>query len=221
MTMPWSRTQDAEQEALGLADAGMERLLTSLYDLESSFFVHLVIEAALLSARISAYSILVHPQAGFDGEEANDFILQRDKLDIDAVVRLQALLGFQHLLLFSRHPDNRSALTALMEWPTDDGQIEERLTAVYRRAVFAGVEDDFDWAALDDIVDSWRRDQAREDGPIHAVVLNGHLVRSTLGMPPIVGTAMITSQANFEIVTAVQQDVFRDEIIRLWGEWAE
>jgi hypothetical protein len=220
MTMPWSRTEVAEEEALGLADAGMERLLRSLYDLESSFFVHLVIEAALLSARVSAYSILVHPQAGFDGEEANDFILQRDKLDTDAVVRLQALLGFQHLLLFARHPDNRSALTALMEWPGDDGQIEERLTAVYRRAVFAGVEDDFDWSALDDIVDSWLRDQAREDGPIHAVVLNGHLVRSTLGLPPIAGTAMITSQANFEIVSAVQQDVFRDEIIRLWGEWA-
>ena len=32
---------------------------------------------------------------------------------------------------------------------------------------------------------------------------------------------MITSQANFETITAVQQDVFRDEMIRLWGDWAE
>jgi hypothetical protein len=46
-------------------------------------------------------------------------------------------------------------------------------------------------------------------------------VHSTLGIPPIADTAMITSQANFEIITTVQQDVFRDEIIRLWGEWAE
>jgi hypothetical protein len=221
MTMPWSRTQDAEEDALDLTDASIEGLLTSLYELESSFFVHLVIEAALLSARVSAYSILLQPQAGFDGEEANDFILQRDRLDIDAVVRLEALLGFQHVLLFSRHPDNRSALIALMEWPGDDGRLEERLTAVYRRAIFTSLDDDFDWAALDDIADSWRRDQAREDGPIHAVLLNGHLVRSTLEVPPIASTAMITSQANFETITAVQQDVFRDEIIRLWGDWAQ
>jgi hypothetical protein len=221
MSMPWSRTQDAEEDALELTDASMERLLRSLYDLESSFFVHLVIEAALLSARVSAYGILVQPQAGLDGEEVNDFILQRDKLDIDAVVRLEALLGFQHVLLFSRHPDNRSALIALMEWPGDDGRLEERLTAVYRRAIFASLDDGFDWATLDDIADSWRRDQAREDGPIHAVLLNGHLVRSTLGVPPIASTAMTTSQANFETITAVQQDVFRDEVIRLWGEWAK
>jgi hypothetical protein len=221
MSMPWSRTQDAEEDALELTDASMERLLRSLYDLESSFFVHLVIEAALLSARVSAYGILVQPQAGLDGEEVNDFVLQRDKLDIDAVVRLEALLGFQHVLLFSRHPDNRSALIALMEWPGDDGRLEERLTAVYRRAIFASLDDGFDWATLDDIADSWRRDQAREDGPIHAVLLNGHLVRSTLGVPPIASTAMTTSQANFETITAVQQDVFRDEVIRLWGEWAK
>jgi hypothetical protein len=220
MTMPWS-TEDAEEEALELTDAAMERLLRSLYALESSFFVHLVIEAALLSARVSAYGILVQPQADFDGEEANDFILQREKLDIDAVVRLEALLGFQHVLLFSRHPDNRSALLALMEWPGDDGRLEERLTAVYQRAIFASLDDSFEWAALLDIADSWRRDQAREDGPIHAVLLNGHLVRSTLGVPPIASTAMITSQANFETITAVQQDVFRDEVIRLWGDWAE
>jgi hypothetical protein len=221
MSMPWSRTQDAEEDALELTDASMERLLKSLYELESSFFVHLVIEAALLSARVSADRILVQPQAGIDGEEANDFILQRDKLDIDAVVRLEGLLGFQHVLLFSRHPDNRSALIALMEWPGDDGRLEERLTAVYRRAIFASLDDGFDWASLDDIADSWRRDQAREDGPIHAVLLNGHLVGSTLGVPPIASTAMITSQANFETITAVQQDVFRDEVIRLWGDWAK
>lgn len=220
MTMPWSSEQSTEEDALALTDAGMERLLTSLYEVGSPFFVHLVIEAALLSARVSAYSILLHPQAGFDGEEANDFILRRDRLDIDAAVRLEALLGFQHVLLFSRHPDNREALAALMEWPSDDGRIEERLTAVYRRAIFASVDDSFDWAILDDIADSWRRDQAREDGPIHAVLLNGHLVRSTLRMPPIADTAMMTSQANFETITAVQQDVFRDEVIRLWGEWA-
>jgi hypothetical protein len=108
-----------------------------------------------------------------------------------------------------------------MEWPSDDGRIEERLTAVYRRAVFASVDDSFDWAILDDIADSWRRDQAREDGPIHAALLNGHLVRSTLDMPPIAETAMITSAANFDTITAVQQDVFRSEVIRLWGEWAK
>jgi hypothetical protein len=222
MTMPWSSEQDAEEDALALTDAGMERLLESVYELESPFFVHLVIEAALLTARVSAYGILLQPQAGFDGEEANDFILQRDRLDIDAMVRLEALLGFQHVLLFSRHPDNREALAALMEWPGDDGRIEERLTAVYRRAVFASVDDSFfDWATLDDIAESWRRDQAREDGPIHAAVLNGHLVRATLGMPPIAETTMITSEANFETITAVQQDVFRDEVIRLWGEWAK
>ena len=100
MTMPWS-TQDAEQDALELTDIGTERLLRSLYELESPFFVHLVIEAALLSARVTAYGILVQPQPGFDGEEVNDFVLQRDQLDIDAVVRLEALLAFQHLLLFS------------------------------------------------------------------------------------------------------------------------
>ena len=221
MTMPWSQTPDAEEDALELAEASMERLLRSLYELESSFFVHLVIEAALLSARVSAYGILVQPQAGFDGEEANDFILQRDRLDIDAVVKLEALLGFQHVLLFSRHPDNRSALIALMEWPGDDGRLEERLAVVYRRAIFSSLDDSFDWAALVDIADSWRRDQAREDGPIHAVVLNSHLVRSTLRMPPIADTAMMSSQANFETITSVQQDVFRDEIIRLWGEWAK
>jgi hypothetical protein len=221
MTMPWSHAQAAEEDALALTDAGMERLLRSLYELESPYFVHLVIEAALLSARVSAYGILVQPQAGFDGEEANDFILQRDRLDVEAAVRLEALLGFQHVLLFSRHPDNREALAALMQWPSDNGRIEERLTAVYRRAIFAGVDDSFDWATLDDIADSWRRDQAREDGPIHAALLNGHLVRSTLRMPPIAGPAMITSQANFETITAVQQDVFRDEVIRLWGEWAK
>jgi hypothetical protein len=220
MTMPWS-TQDAEEDALALTDASVEQLLGSLYDLESPFFVHLVIEAALLSARVSAYGILLQPQAGFDGEEANDFILQRDRLDIEAVVRLEALLGFQHVLLFSRHPDNREALAALMEWPSDDGRMEERLTAVYRRAVFASVDDSFDWAILDDIADSWRRDQAREDGPIHAALLNGHLVRSTVDMPPIAETAMITSEANFDTITAVQQDVFRSEVIRLWGEWAK
>ncbi|HEY1633273.1 MAG TPA: hypothetical protein VGF64_00835 [Acidimicrobiales bacterium] len=220
MTMPWS-TQDAEEDALALTDASVEQLLGSLDELESPFFVHLVIEAALLSARVSAYGILLQPQAGFDGEEANDFILQRDRLDIEAVVRLEALLGFQHVLLFSRHPDNREALAALMEWPSDDGRIEERLTAVYRRAVFASVDDSFDWAILDDIADSWRRDQAREDGPIHAALLNGHLVRSTLDMPPIAETAMITSAANFDTITAVQQDVFRSEVIRLWGEWAK
>lgn len=221
MSMPWSQTEDAEEDALELTDSGMERLLSSLYDLESSFFVHLVIEAALLSARVSAYSILVQPQPRFDGEEANDFILQRERLDVDAVVKLQTLLGFQHVLLFSRHPDNRTALTDLMEWPSDDGRIEERLAAVYRRAVFGGVDDTFDWSALDDIADSWRRDQAREEGPIHAAVLNGHLVQSTLGIPAIADTAMITAQANFEIITAVQQDVFREEIIGLWAEWAE
>lgn len=221
MTMPWSDTEDAEQDALELTHTSMERLLRSLYELESSFFVHLVIEAALLSARVSAYSILVQPQEGFDGEEVNDFILQRDKLDADDVLRLEALLGFQHVLLFARHPDNRSALTGLMEWPNDDGRLEERLTAVYRRAIFASLDEGFDWTALDDIADSWRRDQAREDGPIHAVLLNGHLVRSALGVPPIARTAMITSQANFETITTVQQEVFRDEVIRLWGEWAE
>ena len=220
MTMPWS-TQDAEQDALELTDIGTERLLRSLYELESPFFVHLVIEAALLSARVTAYGILVQPQPGFDGEEVNDFVLQRDQLDIDAVVRLEALLAFQHLLLFSGHPDNRSALIALMEWPADDPRLEERLTAVYRRAIFASLDDSFDWESLDDIADSWRRDQAREDGPIHSVLLNGHLVRSTLGIPPIARTAMITSQANFETITAVQQDMFRDEMIRLWGDWAE
>ena len=97
MTMPWS-TQDAEQDALELTDIGTERLLRSLYELESPFFVHLVIEAALLSARVTAYGILVQPQPGFDGEEVNDFVLQRDQLDIDAVVRLEALLAFQHQL---------------------------------------------------------------------------------------------------------------------------
>ena len=166
MTMPWS-TQDAEQDALELTDIGTERLLRSLYELESPFFVHLVIEAALLSARVTAYGILVQPQPGFDGEEVNDFVLQRDQLDIDAVVRLEALLAFQHLLLFSGHPDNRSALIALMEWPADDPRLEERLTAVYRRAIFASLDDSFDWESLDDIADSWRRDQARQDGPIH------------------------------------------------------
>jgi hypothetical protein len=220
MTMPWSHAQDAEEDALSLTDASVDRLLWSLYELDSPFFVHLVIEAALLSARVSAYGILLQPQAGFDGEEANDFVLQRDRLDVEAVVRLEALLGFQHVLLFSRHPDNREALAALMEWPSDDGRMEERLAAVYGRAIFASVDDAFDWATLDDIADSWRRDQAREDGPIHAVLLNGHLVASTLRMPPMAGTAMITSQANFETITAVQQDVFRDEVIRLWGEWA-
>ena len=221
MTMPWSQTEDLEEDALELTDAGMERLLRSLYDLESSFFVHLVIEAALLSARVSAYGILVQPQADFDGQEANDFILQRDQINIDAVVRLEALLGFQHVLLFSRHPDNRSALIALMEWPRDDGRLEERLCAVYRTAILRSVDDGFEWATLVDIADSWRRDQAREDGPIHAVLLNGHLVQSTLRVPPIASTAMITSEANFETITAVQQDVFRDEIIRLWGDWAQ
>jgi hypothetical protein len=221
MTMPWSHTQDAEEDALSLTDDSVARLLGSLYELDSAFFVHLVIEAALLSARVSAYGILLQPQAGFDGEEANDFILERDRLDVEAVVRLEALLGFQHVLLFSRHPDNREALAALMEWPSDDGRIEERLTAVYRRAIFASVDDSFDWATLDDIADSWRRDQARENGPIHAVVLNGHLVASTLRLPPIADTAMTTSQANFETITAVQQDVFRNEVIRLWGEWAK
>ena len=107
-----------------------------------------------------------------------------------------------------------------MEWPGDDGRLEERLAVVYRRAIFSSLDDSFDWAALVDIADSWRRDQAREDGPIHSVLLNGHLVRSSLGVPPIANTAMITSQSNFETITAVQQDVFRDEIIRLWGEWA-
>src|SRR5207302_10573877 len=174
--MPWSHAQDAEEDALELTDASMERLLTSLYELESPFFVHLVIEAALLSARVSAYGILLQPQAGFDGEEANDFILERDRLDIEAVVRLQALVGFQHVLLFSRHPDNREALAALMEWPSDDGRIEERLTAVYRRAIFASVDDFFDWAILDDIADSWRRDQAREGGPNHADLRNSQRV---------------------------------------------
>jgi hypothetical protein len=221
MTMPWSRTEDAEEDGLELSDTSMERLLRSLYELRSPFFVHLVIEASLVTARESAYAILVQPQPGFDGEEANDFILERDKLDVDAVVRLEALLAFQHVLLFSRHPDNRTALSALMDWPSDDGRIEERLTAVYRRAVFSSVDDTFDWFALDDIAGSWRRDQAREAGPLHPAVLNGHLVHSTLGIPPIADTAMITSQANFEIITTVQQDVFRDEIIRLWGEWAE
>jgi hypothetical protein len=221
MTMPWSHTEDAELDALELTDASMQRLLLSLYNVGSSFFVHLVIEASLLTARVSASGILVQPQAGFDGEEANDFILQREKLDVGAVVRLEALLGFQHVLLFSRHPDNRMALSALMDWPNDDGRIEERLTAVYRRAVFAGVDDGFDWSAMDDIGESWRRDQAREEGPLHAAVLNGHLVRSTLGIPPIARTAMITSQANLEIITTAQQDVFREEIIRLWGEWAD
>jgi hypothetical protein len=221
MTMPWSHTEDVEQDTLELTDASMERLLRSLYNVGSSFFVHLVIEASLLTARVSAYGILAQPQPGFDGEEANDFILQRQKLDVDAVVRLEALLGFQHLLLFSRHPDNRTALSALMEWPSDDGRIEDRLTAVYRRAAFGGVDDGFDWSALDDIAESWRRDHAREEGPLHAVVLNGHLVRSTLGIPPIASTAMITSQTNLEIITTAQQDVFREEIIRLWGEWAE
>jgi hypothetical protein len=220
MTMPWSQTQAVEEDALALTDASVERLLRSLYALDSPFFVHLVIEAALLSARVSAYGILLQPQAGFDGQEANDFVLQRDRLDVEDVIRLEALLGFQHVLLFSRHPDNREALAALMDWPSDDGRIEERLTAVYRRAIFASVDDSFDWATLDDVADSWRRDQAREDGPIHAALLNGHLVRSTLRMPPIASTAMITSQANFETITAVQQDVFRDEVIRLWGEWA-
>lgn len=221
MSMPWSRAQDAEEDALELTDASVERLLGSLYELDSPYFVHLVIEAALLSARASAYGILMQPQAGFDGDEANDFILQRHRLDIAAVVRLEALLGFQHVLLFSRHPDNREALAALMEWPTDDGRIEDRLTAVYRRAIFDSVDDSFDWAIVDDITESWRRDQAREDGPIHAVLLNGHLVRSTLHMPPIASNAVITSSANFETITAVQQDVFRDEVIRLWGEWAK
>src|SRR5207302_5445346 len=177
--MPWSHAQDAEEDALELTDASMERLLTSLYELESPFFVHLVIEAALLSARVSAYGILVQPQAGFDGEEANDFILQRDRLDVEAAARLEALLGFQHVLLFSRHPDNREALAALMQWPSDNGRIEERLTAVYRRAIFSGVDDSFDWATLDHIADPWRRDQAREDGPIDAALLNGHLLSAT------------------------------------------
>ena len=72
-------------------------------------------------------------------------ILQRDRLDIDAVVKLEALLGFQHVLLFSRHPDNRSALIALMEWPRDDGRLEERLCAVYRTAILRSVDDGFEW----------------------------------------------------------------------------
>jgi hypothetical protein len=218
--MPWSRTQDAEEQAVELADAALERLLKPLYNMQSPYFVHLVIEAALLSARESAFGILVQAQPGFDGEEANDFILHRDRLNIDSVIRLEALLGFQHVLLFSRHPDNQAALVALMEWPAEDARIEERLTAVYRRAVFPGLDDYFDWATLDDIASSWQRDQAREDGPIQAVVLNGHLVRSTLRVPPIARTAITTSQANFETITSVQQDVFREEIIRLWGEWA-
>jgi hypothetical protein len=220
MSMPWARTQDAEEQADELTDAAMERLLRPLYDMQSPYFVHLVIEAALLSARESAFGILVQAQPGFDGEETNDFILHRDRLNIDSVVRLETLLGFQHVLLFARHPDNRAALVALMEWPADDPRIEERLAAVYRRAVFSGVDDYFDWATIDDIADSWRRDQAREEGPIHAVLLNGHLVRSTLRVPPIASTAITTSEANFETIVSMQQEVFREEIIRLWGEWA-
>lgn len=218
MTMPW--TTDTEEQAVELTDAGVERLLRSLYELESPYFVHLVIEAALVSARESAFAILVQLQPGFDGEEANDFILHRDRLDVDAAVRLEALLGFQHILMFSRHPDNRAALVALMEWPVGDSRIEDRLIAVYRQAIFGALDDTFEWAMLDDIASSWQRDQAREDGPIHAVLLNGHLVRSTLRVPPIASTALITSQANFETITSVQQEVFRDAIIRLWGDWA-
>jgi hypothetical protein len=41
-----------------------------------------------------------------------------------------------------------------------------------------------------------------------------------LRVPPIARTAITTSEANFETITSVQQEVFREEIIRLWGEWA-